>query len=441
MAKTVTEAKLSTRTARLALVPQHKPYFRSIEDGAHIGYRRSTVRGHAGSWLGRRYLGRGNYETKNIGIADDVPEVPADGENVFTFDQAAAKARAWARGSASAERLAIATAASPSVADAVKAYVEFRCTRAAKAGRDAELRLTRHVLSAPVAIVKVVALTDADLAEWRKGITRAGRGARSAVPLTASTMARLFNDLRAALLKTPKLSADVVATIKRGLTAPSNPDRVRRKQVIAVTDVMRIVDAAVARDLDFGALVMALAATGARFDQIARVTVADLDIDNRRILVPVSAKGKGEKIRTHLAVPLEDAVLAQLARHAGDRQGHEILLTRWQHIQIAGDKTAGTLPSWQRSHRRPWGEAAEMARPWREVIKAMGLPSGLVPYALRHSSIVRQLRAGLPIQLVAQVHDTSAAMLAKHYAVFLIDASEDLLRRALLPLSRAGADA
>ena len=33
----------------------------------------------------------------------------------------------------------------------------------------------------------------------------------------------------------------------------------------------------------------------------------------------------------------------------------------------------------------------------------------IVPYALRHSSIVRQLRAGLPVRCAAALHDTSAA--------------------------------
>ena len=56
---------------------------------------------------------------------------------------------------------------------------------------------------------------------------------------------------------------------------------------------------------------------------------------------------------------------------------------------------------------------------------------------MRHSSIVRGLRAGLPVRLVAAVHDTSAAMIEKHYGAFIVDATEDLLRRAVLPLAPA----
>jgi hypothetical protein len=80
---------------------------------------------------------------------------------------------------------------------------------------------------------------------------------------------------------------------------------------------------------------------------------------------------------------------------------------------------------------------AEMTRPWRAALTAAGLPGGLVPYCLRHSSIVRGLRAGLPVRLVAAVHDTSAAMIERHYGAFIVDATEDLLRRAVVPLAPA----
>jgi hypothetical protein len=44
-------------------------------------------------------------------------------------------------------------------------------------------------------------------------------------------------------------------------------------------------------------------------------------------------------------------------------------------------------------------------------------------YALRHSSIVRGLKANLPIRLVAALHDTSVEMIEKHYSAFIVDAA------------------
>ena len=50
-------------------------------------------------------------------------------------------------------------------------------------------------------------------------------------------------------------------------------------------------------------------------------------------------------------------------------------------------------------------------------------------YALRHSSIVRALVAGLPVRLVAAAHDTSVEMIEAHYSAHIIDATEDLHRK------------
>jgi hypothetical protein len=59
------------------------------------------------------------------------------------------------------------------------------------------------------------------------------------------------------------------------------------------------------------------------------------------------------------------------------------------------------------------------------------------PYALRHSSIVRQLREGLPTRLVASLHDTSVTMIARNYAFYIADALDEIARRAIVPLAPA----
>jgi integrase len=198
-------------------------------------------------------------------------------------------------------------------------------------------------------------------------------------------------------------------------------------------------DSAEAEDEDFGALVVLLAATGARFDQIARLTVADFQPSARRVVVPVAAKGDAEKQIPHIAVPLTEDVVTRIRALTAGRPRHESLLLRWHHRQVAGDPTRGPALTWEKSERRPWRHAGEMARMWDAALAAAKMPEGLVPYCLRHSSIVRQLRAGLPVSLVARVHDTSEAMIQKHYGAFIIDVSEELLRKAAMPLASRGA--
>ena len=53
-------------------------------------------------------------------------------------------------------------------------------------------------------------------------------------------------------------------------------------------------------------------------------------------------------------------------------------------------------------------------------------------YALRHSSIVRQILAGVPIRVVAVNHDTSIGMLERTYSRHIGDHSDALARAALL---------
>jgi hypothetical protein len=83
---------------------------------------------------------------------------------------------------------------------------------------------------------------------------------------------------------------------------------------------------------------------------------------------------------------------------------------------------------WQTSdkgdHARLFAKAAERA----------GL-TGITIYALRHSSIVRALLAGLPTRLVAANHDTSLAMLERTYSAFVSDYGDSLSRRALLEIA------
>jgi integrase len=441
MPATVREVSLQTRTARLKLLSRAKPYYRRVGGELHLGYYRPATKGLAGSWIARHYLGNQKYETFALGAADDRPDVPADGEKVLTFDQALKSAEQWRRRKAAETRAAEARIACPSVWATVQAYIADRKARDVKAGRNAERRLIHHVQTSPLADVALLNLTDNDFERWRAGIKRGGRGNKSkAAPLTAATLARTLNDLRAALTAgAHKIRADanILTIIKGGLKAPRQPDRARTKQILSDADVRKLVEAAIEHDADFGALILLLAATGSRFDQLARVTVSDVQIGARRVMVPASRKGKGQKQITETPVPLDDDVVAHLRLLIGNRPGQEPLLLRWHHHQVAGDKAHGTLPHWERVERRPWSDAAEMTRSWRAVVAAAGLSPGLVPYSLRHWSVVRQLRAGLPTRLVAAAHDTSVAMVERHYSAYVVDATEDLLRRAVVPLTPA----
>lgn len=59
---------------------------------------------------------------------------------------------------------------------------------------------------------------------------------------------------------------------------------------------------------------------------------------------------------------------------------------------------------------------------------------GVIPYALRHSSIVRGIRSNLPIRLVAALHDTSVQMIERHYTKWIVSGLDELAAAAVVPL-------
>jgi integrase len=244
---------------------------------------------------------------------------------------------------------------------------------------------------------------------------------------------RLLNDLRAALnaaAETHRLEmpAHLPAEIKAGTKAISFTGEPRR-QLLSDAEVRRTVDAAfgIDADGDFGRLVMLAAATGARYSQLAALRVGDVQVANARVMMPASKKGRARRFRPATAVPLADDVIAKLLPILQGRRAHEHLLLRWAY------RSVGPLV-WEKAHRRPWGPGYETKKPWAAAAQRAGLAVGTIMYALRHSSIVRHLRAGLPVRLVAALHDTSTEMIEAHYSAFIVDMTEDLARKAAMSL-------
>ena len=115
-----------------------------------------------------------------------------------------------------------------------------------------------------------------------------------------------------------------------------------------------------------------------------------------------------------------------LQAYCVDRPPNDILLKRWHHRQT------GPI-AWERISWEPWKTPSEMRRPWKAVMNELKM-SNIVPYALRHSSIVRAIKAGLPIRLVAATHDTSVAMIERRYARWITDDLDELSARAVITL-------
>jgi integrase len=188
-----------------------------------------------------------------------------------------------------------------------------------------------------------------------------------------------------------------------------------RNVVLPEATVRRLVHAAREQSAEFGLLVETLALTGARVSQLARCQVRDLV--GERLMIPSSAKGQNKRA-SRVPVPIPAALADRLRVAAAERKAAELLVVK------------PSVDVWHKSAQsRPFARAVAAIGEDRETVSS---------YALRHSHITAQLLAGLPVQLVAKLHDTSASQIEKHYAATIASHTDELVRGTMIELDRPG---
>jgi integrase len=395
MARSARSAKLETRSARLKLAVSKKPIFVKIGPQIGLGYRRNQT---AGTWVARVADGKGGNWTRAIGAADDFED--ADGTAVLDFWQAQDKARMLGR----AGRYGDAEAGKPgTVQDALDRYEADLKTRGGDIGNVNRVRT--HIPDALIG--KTVALLAArDLRLWRDAL------AQVVAPATVNRTCAAF---KAAL----NLAADHDERIasrrawETGLA--SLPDAEEARNIIlSEATVRNLIAEAYRESSQFGLLVELAAVTGARTSQLSRLEVQDVQDDRSdpRLMMPTSHKGKGAKKVMRRPVPIPADLAGRIRTVAEGRPDNAPLLA----------KPSGV----------PW-QKSDHSRLFRRTAKRADLdPKEVTIYALRHTNIVRQVLAGVPVRVVAVNHDTSIAMLERTYSRFIGDHSDALARGALL---------
>jgi integrase len=404
MARRARSSIFETPDARKKLPVRKKPYHAAkLARGVNLDYRRNMA---AGTWVVKVADGKGSNWTAAIGTADDIG--PADGTHVFDFWQAQDRARAKARRGPDDTGDDGKTA---TITKALEGYAADLKLRGADPGNVARVRTHLPETLAGKSCSRV---TSRDLREWRDGL---------ADKLAPATINRTRNALVAAL----RLAAEHdehIATNRRAWETglASLPDAEESRNVILDEAAIRAVIAkANEQNPAFGLLVETAAITGARVSQLARLEVQDLQDhrSNPRLMMPSSKKGRGQKKISHRPVPITPDLAAKLRTAASGREPTAPLLTR---------------PSGQ-----PW-QRSDHSRPFARAASAAGLdPDEATIYALRHSSIVRQLLANVPVRVVAVNHDTSVVMIERTYSRHIGDHADALARKALLDLGAPAA--
>jgi integrase len=383
MARRTRAAFLENRTARLKLAIRKKPYGVLIAPAIHLCYRRNAGPGtwsvKCSGWL------------KRFGLADDHEDANCD--TVMTYWQALEKAKSLARAGEGNSEQPI------SVSAAVDAYEADLETRD---GSKYNATLVRRHLPGTLASKAVALLTERELRDWRSGLIKKGLKASS-----ADRIARSFKAALALAASNDKRIANAAAWKSALKKLPDS--EAARNVILPDQTVAALVGGSYEYSHGYGVLIDTLAETGARESQVLRLRVDDLQDRNPvapRLMMPSSRKGKNRKVE-HRPLPISTRLAQLLRQQAKGKAPHDRLIDR--------------IP--------------RLSGRFQPIAKRLGLGSEITPYALRHSSIVRQLLKGVPTRIAAAHHDTSIAMIERNYSRYILgDSTDALTRGALLDL-------
>ena len=408
MARKIRDATLDTREARGKLKPRGKPYWRAIEQGLHLGYRK--LKGRAGTWLARHYLGQQAYEVERICVADDLSD--ADGVAVLSYWQVQTKARERmvARAHTAAGKTGPLT-----VRDAVDEYLEWLESNR-KSAYDARRRAEALILP-KLGGIECGALTADMLRKWHAAVAkeaprlRTAKGRKQqhrafdgndddAVRRRRASANRVWTILRAALNRAWREGKVATDAAWRRVEPFENVDAARVRY-LTVAEARRLINAC---DPEFRPLVQAALATGARYGELTRLLVHDFNPDAGTLAIRQSKSGKSR----HIVLTDEGAALFK--QLGAGRSGQELML------------------------RRPNGEPfgpSHQNRPMIAACERAKIKPRVSFHILRHTWASLSVMAGMPLMVVARnLGHADTRMVEKHYGHLASSYVADAVRKS-----------
>lgn len=390
MARRIREEKLDTRSARLKLKQRREPYWASMSGGLALGYRKGKT---GGTWIAKHYSAKHGRDYHALGPADDI--LDADGRIVFNFNQAQVRAREW---------LAIPDEVDSgpyTIANAMDDYFRFLESdgRPAHTIRDARYRddaFIRPKLGDEV----ISGLMSERLRRWRDDLvkvaprlrTRKGEPQRhrtigdgNAQRARRASANRTWTVLRAAL-NHAFVDGKVPSDLAWRKVKPFKAVDAARIRYLTVPEAKRLLNAC---NPDFRSLVQAALETGARYGELAKLTVADFNPDVGTVNIRQSKSGKPRHI------VLTDEGKAFFRQLTAGRPGDELTL----------QKADGSM--WRMSHQlRPMADAVHRAK----------INPPISFHGLRHTWASHATMNGVPLLVIAKnLGHSDTRMVEKHY--------------------------
>jgi integrase len=392
MARRVHDKTLDSRDARRRLKIRGKPYYRAIERGLHLGYRRLGG-GQAGTWVARHYVGEQSYEVQKIGIADDVSD--ADGAAILDFWQAQDAAR---KAMVERARRAHGKHGPVTVADAMDEYLAYLDGHK-KSGDDARYRDRAHIRPT-LGDIEVGKLTADRLRKWmadmaktparlrtREGLKQQYASLDSAEAKRARkvTVNRTLIVLKAALNLAWR-EGKVASNAEWSRVQPFENVNTARIRYLTVAQAQRLINGC---DPDFRLLVQAALETGARLGELVALQVHDFNPNTGTLAIRTSKSGKAR----HVVLTEEGA--AFFKQVCAGRPDHATMLLR--------------------ADGQPWGRAQQSPL-MREACGRAKITPAINFHGLRHTWASLAAMAGVPLMVVAKnLGHRDTRMVEMHY--------------------------
>ena len=419
MARTVQDASLGTRTARRELTIRKPPYWRTIHEGLHVGYRKGK---RSGKWVLRWYNAKDQtYRVETIGTADDVSD--ADGKTILNWRQAQASARERA------EYIHAEVTGGHVGPYTVNNALDDYHKSIEQAGRNPKDSRTRSALYiAPVlGNTPLSELTAPQLRGWLSGVANhpgyTKTGASRKVPefetdedekdywrKRKDSANRILTILKAALnhaFDSGKTVSNAAWAGKR--VAPFNAVGKERVLYLEADEIKRLINAA---EPGFRELVEGAIHTGARYGDLTAMDVQDFSADSGMV-----TSGNSKASKPH-SVYLTDEAIKFFRRITEGRPRR--------------------APMFPHPDGGRWGKSKQ-SRPMTRALLAAGIDTPLSFHGLRHTYASQAIMAGVPLVVVAQnLGHADTRMVERHYGHSTNSWVKDQLRA--IPSWGAGAD-
>jgi integrase len=399
MAGQTNDQPITTREARKRLAVRAEPYWRAIDAGAAIGYRKGAT---SGFWIARVLI-ENRYRKESIARTDD--GIRADGVTFLDYRQAEAKVRVWASRQHAGDDAGERSRAPYTVENAIADYLADMTSRGAKSVPQTRQIANAHILLPSLGATRVDRLTRQRVKTWLDALSNAAPRLRTSKRATEprrreidpndhdamrarrATANRVLTVLKAAL-NHARHAGKVTCDDTWSLVKPFKQVGAPRIRHLDDAESTRLVNACPA---DVRQIVTAALLTGMRYGEIIGMKAADFHVNDGAGTVSLSTSKSGKARLIHLT---DEGVEFFTQATAGKASAVRVFL---------------------RSDGEPWGKSHQF-RPLREACAAAKIAPAIGFHILRHTYASRLVMAGVPMAVVAAQIGDSEAITAKHYA-------------------------